>query len=164
MRTSAAGVDLVAFFEGFRATPYDDAAGHATVGYGHLIARRPVAARDRADRWLPDQATPGRLSEPEARRLLAHDLARDYEPQVRALGLALNQHRFDALVSFIYNVGAGAIAPETAIGRALRHGAWRAAADDMLRWNRAGGRVLPGLTRRRRAERSLFLGRPSATG
>jgi hypothetical protein len=70
---------------------------------------------------------------------------------------ALNQHQFDALVSFVYNLGPGAIAPGTGIGRALRARAWRRAADEMLRWNRAGGRVLAGLTRRREAERALFL-------
>jgi GH24 family phage-related lysozyme (muramidase) len=158
-RTSARGIELIASFEGSRAEPYDDPVGLATVGYGHLIARRSVDAADGRARWVAGQAVPGRLTEPEARRLLAHDLAATYEPSVAALELPLRQPQFDALVSFVYNLGPGAIGAGTGIGKALRARDWATAADEMLRWDKAGGHTLPGLTRRRRAERELFLTR-----
>lgn len=157
MRTSPRGIALIASFEGFAATPYDDPAGYATVGFGHLIAYRSVTDEDRRASWVDGQAAAGRLTRPEARRLLLEDLARDYEPHVAALGLALSQCQFDALVSFVYNLGPGAIGSETGIGGALRGQEWLTAADEMLRWDKAGGETLPGLTRRRRAERILFL-------
>ncbi|ADB50160.1 glycoside hydrolase family protein [Conexibacter woesei] len=158
-RISADGLALIEQFEGFFAHPYDDPAGHATVGYGHLLHFGPVTAVDRRGRWLAAQATPGRLTPAEARELLRQELAEKYEPAVRALRLSLTQHQHDALVSFVYNVGTGALGAETGIGRALRAQRWSAAADELLRWDKAGHppRPLPGLTRRRRAERELFL-------
>jgi len=160
MRTSPRGVRLIASFEGFHAEPYPDPVGFATVGYGHLIARRGVTAADRRATWVEGQATRGRLTPREARRLLACDLAREAEPAIRRLALPLTQHQFDALASFVFNVGAGAIAPGTGIGRALRARRWSVAADELLRWDKAGGRPLSGLTRRRRTERQIFLTPP----
>ena len=72
----------------------------------------------------------------------------------------LDQPKFDALTSFVYNVGPGGIAPSTGIGKALRAKQWNRAADELLKWDRAGGHSLPGLTRRRKAERALFLSQP----
>jgi lysozyme len=160
MRTSAHGVALIASFEGFLREPYADPAGFATVGYGHLIARRGVTAADRRATWIEGQERPGRLTPREGRRLLARDLARDAEPAIRRLALPLRQHQFDALASFVFNLGAGAIGPDTGVGRALRAHRWDAVADELLRWDKAGGRTLPGLTRRRRAERRLFRSLP----
>jgi len=157
MRTSPRGIALIVAFEGYSPAPYDDPVGFATVGYGHLLGRRPVEDADRRARWVAGQASAGRLTEPEARRLLAADLAASCEPAVDALGVPLTQPRFDALVSFVYNLGPGAIGPTTGIGRALRAHDWSAAADQLLRWDEAGGAVLPGLARRRAAERALFL-------
>lgn len=156
---SDAGVALIEEFEGFFERPYDDPAGHATVGIGHLLHFGPVTEADRRGTWIDGQREPGRLTRSEARLLLEHHLHARYEPAVRALGLPLPQHRFDALVSFVYNVGTGAIAADTGIGRALRARRWQDAADELLRWDKAGSppRPLAGLTRRRRAERALFL-------
>lgn len=145
-RVSAAGVNLVADFEGgqsadgkFRA--YRDPVGVWTIGYGHTRTARSGMV------W----------SARKARRVLRRELNKRYAVHVARLGLPLNQAQFDALTSFVYNLGPGAIGPDTGIGRALRAKQWRKAADEMLRWNKAGGRVLAGLTRRRRAERKLFL-------
>jgi lysozyme len=71
----------------------------------------------------------------------------------------ITQSMFDALVSFTYNVGLGSLRRSTLL-RKLNEGNIQAAADQLLRWNRARGRVLPGLTRRRVAERELFLREP----
>ncbi|MDO8187204.1 peptidoglycan-binding protein [Conexibacter sp. JD483] len=160
LRISATGLDLIEQFEGFFARPYDDPAGHATVGYGHLLHLGPVTAADRAASWVARQQTPGQLTDAEARQLLRQQLAADYEPAVQALALPLTQGQHDALVSFVYNVGTGALASSTGIGRALRERRWVVAADELLRWDKAGvpPQPLPGLTRRRRAERARFLG------
>ena len=69
----------------------------------------------------------------------------------------LSQNEFDALVSFTFNLGGGAFRRSTLL-RKLNEGDRAEAADQLLRWNRAGGKVLRGLTRRREAERTMFLG------
>lgn len=148
--TSNAAVTMIADFEGYFAHPYNDPVGYATVGYGHLIATRPVNQADR-DRW-------GTLTKAEAMTLLQADLGKDYEPAVRRLGLT-RQGQFDAMVSFVYNLGVGLLAPSHTIGAALARHDYRAAADAILLYDKAGSppRALPGLTRRREAERRLFL-------
>jgi len=158
---SAAGLALIESFEGFPndGRPYNDPVGHATVGYGHLLHRGPVTDADRRGVWLRGQQTPGRLTRAEARLLLRRQLALNYEPAVRQLGVSLNQNQYDALVSFVYNVGVGAVANTTGVGRALRQKRYQDAANELLRWDKAGSppKPLAGLTRRRRAERDLFL-------
>lgn len=139
---SGRGVQFVAGFEGFRSAPYKDAVGVWTIGYGET---KGITANTRP--W----------SEAKARRQLRRRLNRDYAPAVAALELPLTQAMFDALASFVYNLGPAAIAPSTGIGRMLRVRAWEKAADEILKWDKAGGRALPGLTRRRQAERTLFL-------
>jgi lysozyme len=148
MRVSRAGAELIAQFEGFVATPYDDAAGHATIGFGHLLHHGRVTSADRT-RW-------GSISRERGLALLAED-ARDAERAVeQAVRVPLTQQQLDALVSFVFNVGAGAFRSSTLLRR-LNAGDRQAAADELLRWSRAGGQVLDGLLRRRRAERALFL-------
>jgi len=145
MRLSGRGTDLIKSFEGFRGRPYRDAVGVWTIGYGStkgVHATTPPTTKDRA-----------------ARRL-RREVDREYGQAVNHLGVPLNQNQYDALCSFVYNLGPGAIAPTTGIGKALRRRDYHAAADEMLRWDKAGGRALPGLTRRRRAERKLFLTKP----
>jgi lysozyme len=145
MRLSADGVAFIARHEGFRANVYRDAAGHWTIGYGHLLREGEV---------FPDG-----IDETGARRLLADD-ADDAETAVRARVLvALNQAKFDALVSFTFNLGAGALARSTLLAN-LNDGDFEAAADQFPRWNkvRIDGVLAasPGLTRRREDERRLF--------
>ena len=146
MNIGPKGIALIKEFEGFPfgGRPYRDPVGVWTIGYGHTEGVGPHSPR---------------LTERQASELLERDLAQLYEPHVERLPIArhLNQNQFDALVSFVYNLGPGAVASDTGIGRALRAQQWRRAADEMLRWNQAGGQVLAGLTRRRRAERELFL-------
>jgi len=142
MKVSPAGVRLVKSFEGFIGHPYRDAVGVWTIGYGHTEGVGPSSRP---------------LSEAQASRLLKQDLDKHYAPPVNALRLPLSQHQFDALVSFVYNVGPGGVASDTGVGRALRARDWRAAADHLLDWDKAGGRVLEGLRRRRVSERALFL-------
>jgi GH24 family phage-related lysozyme (muramidase) len=146
MNTGPRGIALIKEFEGFPfgGRPYRDPVGVWTIGYGHTEGVGPHSPR---------------LTERQASELLERDLRAKYEPHVERLPMAgaLNQNQFDALVSFVFNLGPGAIGASTGIGRALRAKQWRRAADEMLRWNMAGGQVFAGLTRRRKAERKLFL-------
>lgn len=162
------GVAFIASFEGFYATPYNDPAGFATVGYGYLLGYRPVTEADHRSRWVFRQANAGRLTKTEARRLLADSLRRNYEPQVRRLFEPggpffgrFEQTFYDALVSAAYNLGPGVVTPGTpgfeTIGRAIAAGDRKAVAEALLLYDKAGGVALPGLTRRRRAERRLIL-------
>jgi GH24 family phage-related lysozyme (muramidase) len=150
MNTGPAGIALIKEFEGFPfgGRPYQDPVAHVwTIGYGHTEGVGPNSPR---------------LTERQASELLERDLGKHYEGFVERLPTAhlLNQNQFDALVVFVYNVGGGALAADTGIGKALRAQQWRRAADELLRWNRSNGAVIEGLARRRRAERKLFL-RPS---
>lgn len=166
-RLSPAGTKFVSEFEGYFSNPYNDPAGFATVGFGHLLGYRPVSSADHSAIWVPAQRKPGRLTVEEARELLARDISRDYAPAVRKLftdgPLAgqFDQQFFDALVSFAYNLGPASVRPGTVgfetIGRAIERGDRKAIADAMLLYDKAGGRALPGLTRRRKAERRLIL-------
>ena len=98
-----------------------------------------------------------RISEAQAEAFLRKDLDRFEAAVTRNVKVPINDDQFAALVAFTYNVGDGALASSTLL-RLLNQRDYRRAADEFLRWNKGGGRVLPGLTRRRRAERALFLG------
>lgn len=138
---SKAGVDLIAGFEGCRLQPYQDVVGVWTVGYGHTGAGTQQMSLK---------------SVAEAKALLAQDLT-IYVAGVRKLvKVPVTQHQFDALVSFAYNLGVGALGGSTLLER-LNGGHYAMAANQFLSWDMAGGKHLLGLTRRRKAERALFL-------
>lgn len=142
MQVSNVGVTLIKGFEGFSSKPYQDSVGVWTIGYGHTEGVGPNSPH---------------LTESQAAALLKRDLDTKYAPFVSALRLPLTQNQFDALVSFVYNVGPGGIAQNTGVGRALREHNWLGAANKLLEWDKAGGQTLLGLKRRREAERALFL-------
>jgi lysozyme len=148
MRLSRAGAELIARFEGFVPRPYNDAAGHATIAFGHLLHHGPVTAADRG-RW-------GTISLERGLTLLSEDAREAARAVERGVRVPLTQEQFDALVSFVFNVGVGAFGSSTLLRR-LNAGDRAGAADELLRGSRAGGRVLEGLLNRRRAERALFL-------
>lgn len=142
MKLSTRGAKLIAEFEGFSAKPYLDPVGVWTIGYGSTKGVGPN--------------TPP-MTRAQALARMMREVDETYGRAVNQLDLPLNQNQFDALTSFVYNVGPGGVGPGTTIGKRLRARDWRGAADALLAWNKAGGRVLPGLTRRRQAERTLFL-------
>lgn len=136
MKTSQAGIDLIKRFEGCRLQAYKAMPSEKcyTIGYGHYGS----------------DVTPGMsITQVQADALLAQDLLR-YEAAVSDTGLNLNQSQFDALVSFAYNCGCGNLR-KLVTGRDLQQ-----IADAMLLYNKSGGAVLAGLTKRRQAERELF--------
>lgn len=145
MQTSDKGIALIKQFEGCKLTAYQDSVGVWTIGYGWT---KPVDGKPIRAGMTIKQET--------AERLLKTGLV-SYESDVsRLVKVGLTQGQFDALVSFTYNLGARSLSTSTILLK-LNAGDYAAAADEFLRWNKAGGKVLNGLTRRREAERALFL-------
>lgn len=146
-------VNFVAYWEGFPndGKPYNDPVGHCTIGFGHLIHLGKCTPFDH-EQW-------GQLSEKEAKQLLRKDLeifARGVKEKT-TLWPKLEQHERDALISFAFNVGLGAYGSSTLLKK-LNAGDKRGAANEFPRWVYASGQKLPGLVRRRDAERKMFLG------
>ena len=140
MKISNDGLALIKSFEGLRLKSYRCPAGVWTIGYGHTITAKPGMT----------------ITEVEADALLCRDLQHFEKCVSKHIAVPLEQHQFDALVSFCYNVGCGALMKST-LRRKLNAGDYEGAADELLRWNKAGGKELRGLTRRREAERAMFL-------
>lgn len=145
MQTSEKGIALIKEFEGCKLTAYQDSVGVWTIGYGWT---QPVDGKPIRAGMTIKQET--------AERLLKTGLV-SYESDVsRLVKVGLTQGQFDALVSFTYNLGARSLSTSTLL-RKLNAGDYAGAADEFLRWNKASGKVLNGLARRREAERALFL-------
>ncbi len=140
MRTSSAGLALIARFEGFSPTPYHCPAGILTIGIGHAIR-----AGERFET----------LSEDEALALLRQDVALAERAVARLIQVPLTQHQFDALISFTFNLGSGAL-QRSRLRRLINRAEHDAVPAELLRWVWAGGRKLPGLVRRRAAEGRLY--------
>lgn len=140
MNISEQGLALIKQYEGLRLQAYLCAAGVWTVGYGHTAGVHPG----------------DRVTEVEAGRLLRQDVAESERTVRRYVRVPLSQPRFDALVSFVFNLGAGNFRTSTLLKK-LNAGDISGAAEEFLRWVKAGGRPLPGLVRRREAEKALFL-------
>lgn len=138
----AKGIALIKDFEGKELKKYQDVVGKWTIGYGHLI--------------LPSESFPVAISDKEAEALLRKDLATSEAGVNRWVNVMLTQNQFDALVSFTFNLGVGNLQTSTLL-KLLNQGLMQEAADQFLRWNKAGGKEVSGLTRRRIAERDLFL-------
>lgn len=140
MKTSTRGVKLITDFEGFRANAYPDVVGIWTIGYGFTrgVKQGDKITRAQADRRLREELT-------------------EYENGVlRACRIKPNQNQFDALVCFAFNVGVAGMAKSSVI-KAHNREDYQAAARAFGLWNKAGGKVWPGLTRRRAAEGALYL-------
>ncbi len=141
MKISDAGIALIKEFEGCELESYLCPAGVWTVGYGHTggVTREGLV-----------------IDEAQAEALLRADLEK-FERCVNSfLAVPVTQPQFDSLVSFAFNLGCEALRKSTLL-RMLNEGDDVGASKQFERWNRAGGKVLAGLTRRRAAERDLFL-------
>lgn len=138
----ATGLALTEQYEGLRLTTYLDVRGIPTIGYGHT----------------GHDVVPGMsITAAQAEVLLRSDiLAAAHCVQSAVTLQTLNQHQFDALVDFTFNVGRTNFLTSTLLKR-VNAGDMNGAADEFLRWNKAGGRVFDGLVRRRTGERALFL-------
>ena len=147
MNIGKQGLDLIKRFEGleldaYMPTPIDV----PTIGYGHTKTAKMGM----------------KITERGAEELLKQDLAWVEKAVNKHATVPLTQPQYDALCSFVYNLGATNFRRSTLLKR-LNEGKYVEAADELLRWNKQGKKVLRGLTRRREAERALFMSKPSAT-
>ncbi|MBN3821677.1 lysozyme, partial [Paraburkholderia sp. Se-20369] len=124
-RTGTQGIELIKQFEGLRLARYLDAVGKPTIGYGHLI--------------LPHERFTRPLTQAEADALLRSDLRSAERSLCKLVRVPITQQQFDALMSFVFNLGAGRLRSSTLL-RYLNAGASARAADQFLVWNKAGGR------------------------
>lgn len=159
MKVSPDLIKLVKCHEGVRTRPYRCPALLWTVGVGHVIDPSHAAVKYEERRTLPiPEGWDRSLSMGEVDAILAQDLARFERGVARLCPSAVShQGRFNALVSFAFNVGLGNLQRS---GLRMKHnrGEFEEAADEFMKWTKAGGRVLPGLVKRRQDERALYLG------
>lgn len=167
MKLGKAGEDLMHKFEGCRNKPYLCPAHIWTIGYGHVLyqeqIRLPMVRVEGENipmirKEMPLKPEDNRVwTKEEINELFRVDVE-NFERGVLRLvpGSAGRQGSFDALVSFAFNAGLGNLQRSTIRMKANR-GDWEGAAEAFMMWTKGGGRVLPGLVRRREAERTLFL-------
>ena len=139
MKTSQFGIDLIKSFEGCRLEAYKCPAGIWTIGYGHTTGVEKGQ----------------KITQTQAEAFLKHDLKHFENVVNEVVKVAITQNQFDALVSFTYNVGVGALKTSTLL-RLLNSGDYIGAAEQFDRWVFAGQIKLAGLVRRRKAEKDLF--------
>lgn len=138
MKISQAGLDLIKAYEGYSAKAYVCPAGYLTIGYGHLLKDLSVVS----------------VTKSQAEILLRNDVATAERSVNRLIKVPLRQNQFDALVSFVYNLGGGALQSSTLRLRINRGDS--NASEEFHRWVYASGQKLKGLVKRRGAEAALF--------
>lgn len=147
MKTSIKGLELIKRYEGFEEKPYLCPAGVPTIGYGATYypnTNNKVKLNDK------------NITESYA-ELLLQDMLGHYERGVmRYVTSKLSAYQFDALVSFTYNVGLGAFKSSTLLKRINANPCDKDIIYQFSRWNKGGGRVLKGLTKRRESESNLY--------
>lgn len=143
MKTNLAGRQLIMDAEGLRLKAYRCPAGKWTVGYGHTGDVEPHHE----------------ITEHQAEEILEYDLGR-FEEGVLLLTPGLGTNQFSALVCFAFNVGLGAFETST-LRKKILAGDFAGAADEFMKWTYSAKKLLPGLVKRRAAERALFLEVPS---
>ena len=142
MKISERGINFIQHFEGFYSKPYYCPAGVLTIGFGTVIKKGMYV-----DGITKEQAT----------ELMMNELNKNERSINRLIKVELNQNQFDALCSFVYNLGAGSLQAST-LRKKLNSGEYLDAANEFLKWVYGGGKKLKGLVRRRLAEREMFIG------
>lgn len=135
-----AGLDLIKSFEGWRDTAYICPAGVLTIGYGSTGAHVKAGMK---------------ISQERGEALLRADLARFESAVTKLVAVNVTQNQYDAMVSLAFNIGISAFSKSSVL-RHTNARNWDAAAKSFALWNKGGGKVLAGLTRRRAAEAALF--------
>jgi len=145
MKISRKGIDLIKEHEGLRLNAYRDPVSVLTIGYGHTsMAGEPKVYAGQ------------KITRAEALTILHRDINRFAVGMMKFIRVSLTQGQFDALVSLSFNIGLGAFKKSTLL-RKLNAGDFEGAASEFPKWRKAGGRVLPGLVKRRAMEKALFL-------
>jgi len=145
-KLSQKGLDLIKQFEGLSLTPYVCSGGINTIGYGNTYYTngKKVTLQDKP------------ITKQQAEELLKFSLS-TYEKAVDSFCRDdISQSQFDALVSFAYNLGTGALQKSTLIKKVNANPKDVTIADEFMKWNKANGKVLVGLTKRRQAEANLY--------
>ncbi|MDY6216670.1 lysozyme [Actinobacillus porcinus] len=149
LKTSQKGIELIKKFEGCKLTAYRDSVGVWTIGFGHTkdVKADMVITAEQAEQFLKDDMV---HFEYGVNKLL------------KTLKTTVTQNQFDALISFAFNLGLGnlrksTLAKKLYVMQQNDRDSVQDVADEFPRWNKAGGQVLTGLTKRRNAERALFL-------
>ena len=149
MKTSDHGVAFIKRWEGVKLKAYLCPANVWTIGVGHTAAMgdpKPVSGM--------------KITEAEADAILRRDLGSIERDVEKAVTVRLNQRQFDTLVSFVFNVGIGAFRKSTLLKK-LNASRYDEVPSELMKWTRAGGRVVQGLVNRRKAEADLWRGAPS---
>jgi|TARA_R110000803_G_C11966219_1_gene319265 lysozyme len=142
MKISLEGVELIKKFEGCELTAYRCSANVLTIAYGRIkeVKEGDTCTQEQAEEWLTEELL-------------------EYESYVNDMvEVSLLQNQFDALVSWVYNLGPSNLKSSTLL-KVLNSGEYKSVPEQIKRWNKAGGKVLEGLTRRRQAEALLFEGK-----
>jgi lysozyme len=145
MNMTKEGLALIKRYEGLRVAAYQDAAGVWTIGYGHTSMA-----------GAPDVRRGMTISDTEAEAIFARDVAEFANAVAKVVKVELSPAQFSALVSFAYNVGIGGLKKSSVLA-AINAGDFEAVPRRLNLWIKAGGRVLPGLVKRRAAEAALFM-------
>jgi lysozyme len=161
-----AGINLIKSFEGIRdgdpstvnLDAYVDPVGIYTIGWGHAIVWGQGFLRTSTPnaKAIAKQLYPNGLTMDQAETLLRNDLHATSLPVEGLVKVSVSDNQFAALVSFAFNVGVNNLRNSTLL-RKLNAGDYAGAAQEFAKWNKAGGKVLAGLTRRRAAEAQLFM-------
>lgn len=141
MKINQAGIDLIKRFEGLRLTSYQDMVGVWTIGYGHTS---------------PDVTQGMTITLQQANDLLLQDLAKFETGVTDLVKSKIDENQFSALVSFAYNLGLGALKTSTLLRVINDNPNSLAVGEQMIRWDKAGGKQVPGLLARRYAEKALY--------
>ena len=139
MNIGSKGIELIKHFEGCELEAYKCAAGVWTIGYGHIkgVTSDSVITQEQAEQMLVEEL-------------------HEYEGYINNMvTVELNQNQYDAMVSWVYNLGGGNLKASTLL-KVVNQGEFDGVPAQIMRWNKAGGKVLEGLTRRRQAEADLF--------
>ncbi len=154
MKISEQGKQLLADWEGFKTQVYQDAADLPTIGVGHLLTKQELTTEKLL---IEGQAIDYRngLSKAQVIDLLAQDLERFEKAVTDKVTVELNQHQFDAMVAFCFNVGIGAFQSSTLL-KELNQGNYDAIPSQLKRWVNAGGKPVAGLVNRRNNEIDLW--------
>ncbi len=140
--TNQEGINLIKHYEGFSANTYICPAGYETIGYGHKLL---------------EQEKYRTISRSDAENLLSHDLYKSEIAVIKLIDVPLSDNQFSSLVSFVFNLGSGALQRST-LRQKINYGLHKEIEKEFMRWVYAGGKKLPGLIARRRKESILFLG------
>jgi GH24 family phage-related lysozyme (muramidase) len=140
-RDLSGGADIIKQFEGLRLKAYKDSGGVWTIGWGSTRGVKAGMVITRA----------------QAETMFQADFMDAMTPVQRSLKVQVNDNEFAALVSFCFNVGAGAYNKSTLLKKLNASAPLTQVADEFMKWNKVKGRVVAGLTRRRSLERALFL-------